>query len=50
MAADRCGQVLPQVPDYLAQVIVRATEKAPADRFQNAEEFGQALQWYLGRA
>ena len=43
------GQALPQVPDYLAQVIVRATAKAPSDRFQSAGEFIGALEWYLER-
>ena len=33
--------------DYLAQVIRRATEKAPADRFAGAEEFAAALQAFL---
>jgi serine/threonine protein kinase len=43
------GAVLYQVPDYLAQVIRRATEKDPAERFQSAEEFAQALRWYLAQ-
>lgn len=45
------GQVLYQVPDYLAQVIRRATEKTPSARFADAPEFIAALQWFLdGRA
>jgi len=41
------GEVLYPVPDYLAQVIRRASEKDPARRFQSAEEFAEALTWHL---
>ena len=34
----------PDLPDWCAQVIDRALAKAPADRFQSAEEFRTALQ------
>jgi len=37
------GRPLYQVPDPLAQVIRRATEKDPAERFGSAEEFAQAI-------
>ncbi|MBI2169698.1 MAG: serine/threonine protein kinase [Actinobacteria bacterium] len=35
--------VAPQVPDGVAQVIMRALAREPADRFATAEEFGLAL-------
>jgi len=37
------GRPLYQVPDPLAQVIRRATEKDPGERFGSAEEFAQAI-------
>jgi serine/threonine protein kinase len=37
------GQTLYQVPDQLTQVIRRATEKVPAARFADAEEFVKAI-------
>ncbi len=38
----------PEIPRYLAEVIVRATEKPVAERFGNAEEFAGALELFLG--
>jgi serine/threonine-protein kinase len=35
--------VRPSVPDELEDVILRALEKVPADRFQSCGEFGEAL-------
>jgi eukaryotic-like serine/threonine-protein kinase len=35
--------VRPSVPDELEDVILRALEKVPADRFQSSGEFGEAL-------
>jgi serine/threonine protein kinase len=40
-------EVNPYVPDILAQITVRAMEKAPAARFQSAEEMAQALEHAL---
>ncbi len=37
------GEPYPLLPDYLVQVIRRATEKQPERRFESAEEFRDAL-------
>lgn len=34
----------PAIPDWLNTVILKALKKDPADRFQNADEFGAALE------
>jgi serine/threonine protein kinase len=36
-----------EFPDYLAQVIRRATEKKPEDRFESASEFAEALRAFV---
>lgn len=41
------GQVQILLPQYLGEVIQRATEKAPGRRFESAEEFADALSAFL---
>jgi serine/threonine-protein kinase len=43
------GEVAPLVPDSLAQVIRRATDKLPGERFGSAEEFAEALRDAAGQ-
>jgi WD40 repeat protein len=42
-------QANPSVPDWLVDVIARLHAKAPADRFQSAEEVAQVLGHHLAR-
>ncbi|MFO7957845.1 MAG: serine/threonine-protein kinase [Candidatus Brocadiia bacterium] len=44
------GEFPPRVPDYLGQVIRRAAEKDPEDRFESASELADALKLFLDGA
>ncbi len=41
------GEMRPSLPGYLAEVIRKATEKAPEKRFQSSDEFALALEAFL---
>jgi predicted Ser/Thr protein kinase len=38
---------IPDLPDYLAEVILKSLEKKPERRYQNAQEFARALEAFL---
>ncbi len=43
------SKVNPETPDFLETIILKATAKNPADRFQTAEEMAQAMENALAR-
>ena len=42
-------EINPNIPRWLSDIIARLMEKAPADRFQSAQEVGALLEQYLAR-